>query len=103
MYISKVPDTNYVLIIINNPKLKHTNPFSLRENFQNLKKKTLDGRHINININIITRQIMLIIATIRVRRNHIWKSRPKRNGKEKRFPHYTRAASKFSTMQKKKN
>lgn len=31
---------------------------------------------------------MLIIATIRVRRNHIWKSRPKRNGKEKHFPHY---------------
>lgn len=29
---------------------------------------------------------MLIIATIRVRRNHIWKSRPKRNGKEKRSP-----------------
>jgi len=37
---SKSPDTNYVLIIINNPKLKHTNPFSFRENFQNLKKTT---------------------------------------------------------------
>lgn len=43
---------------------------------------------------------------MRVRQNHIWKSRPKRNGKEKRFPHYinnARAARQIfiNTKQKK--